>query len=65
MKYNKEKVSLAIIGSGAIAEEGYLPAADIVSNIVVTHVVDLDAERAKEVAGKTIKEIKETIGMLV
>jgi predicted dehydrogenase len=52
MKYNKEKVSLAIIGSGAIAEEGYLPAAATVSNIIVTHVVDLDAERAKEVAGR-------------
>ncbi len=52
MNNNQEKVSLAIIGSGAIAEEGYLPAADIVSNIVVTHVVDLDTKRAKRVASR-------------
>jgi predicted dehydrogenase len=52
MKHSKERVRLGIIGSGAIAEEGYLPAADLVSNIIVTHVVDLDGNRAREVANR-------------
>ncbi len=50
MKLCKEKVSLAIIGSGAVAEEAYLPAASLLSNAIVTHVVDLDIERARNVA---------------
>jgi predicted dehydrogenase len=52
MKHSNERVKLAIIGSGAIAEEGYLPAADIVSNITITHVVDLDTNRARDVANR-------------
>lgn len=48
----KGKVRLAIIGSGAIAEEGYLPAAGMVSNTDVTYVIDLDSERAREVANR-------------
>lgn len=48
----KDKVRLAIIGSGAIAEEGYLPAAAMVSNTDVTYVIDLDSERAREVANR-------------
>ena len=50
MSSNKEKINLAIIGSGAIAEEGYLPATEHIHNLVVTHLVDIDAERSKEVA---------------
>lgn len=52
MKHSNERVKLAIIGSGAIAEEGYLPAADLVSNVAVTHVVDLDTNRARDVANR-------------
>lgn len=52
MKSYKGKVRLAIIGSGAIAEEGYLPAAGMVSNTDVTYVIDLDSERAREVANR-------------
>jgi predicted dehydrogenase len=50
MKPSKEKLRLAIIGSGAIAEKGYLPGAELVPSLAVTHVVDLDSERAKDVA---------------
>ena len=46
----KKKVKFAIIGSGAITEESYLPAAETASNVVVTHLVDLDIERARDVA---------------
>ena len=46
----KGKVKFAIIGSGAIAEESYLPAAKLVPSILVTHVVDLDINRARYVA---------------
>jgi len=52
VRSTEEKINLAIIGSGAIAEEGYLPAAGHISNIVITHVVDIDKERAQEVAGR-------------
>lgn len=45
-----DAIKLAIIGAGAIAEEGYLPAAGSVSNAVVTHIADLDMERAGKVA---------------
>ncbi len=41
---------MGIIGCGAITERGYLPALKSVSNIVLTHVVDLDLERAESVA---------------
>jgi predicted dehydrogenase len=49
MNLPKEIVRFAIIGSGAIAEESYLPAAEMASNAVVSHLVDLDIERAREV----------------
>jgi predicted dehydrogenase len=52
MGSKKGKIKLAIIGSGAIAEEGYLPAADHVSSIMVTHVVDINAKRSKAVADR-------------
>jgi UDP-N-acetylglucosamine 3-dehydrogenase len=43
-------VRTALIGCGAIAEMGYLPAAQMTSNLRVTHVVDLDRGRARDVA---------------
>ncbi len=53
MEYKStDKVSLAIIGSGAIAEESYLPAAEKASNVVVSYLVDLDIDRAKELANR-------------
>lgn len=50
MPFKKDKVKFAIIGSGAITEESYLPAAEMFPGVVVSHLVDLDIERAKEVA---------------
>ena len=50
MKSSKEKLKIAIIGSGAITEKGYLPGAELVSSLRVTHVVDLDIERVKDLA---------------
>jgi len=47
---SKEKIKLAIIGCGAVAQERYLPATELVPNIAVTHVVDLDVGRAKNAA---------------
>jgi predicted dehydrogenase len=52
MNFPKKKVAIAIIGSGAIAEEGYLPAAAMASNVVVSHLVDVDVERAESVAAR-------------
>ena len=46
----KDNVKFAIIGSGAIAEESYLPAAEMTSNAVISYLVDQDIERAKDVA---------------
>lgn len=47
---SRKSIKLGIIGCGAIAEKGYLPASNLVSNIVLTHVVDLDLDRAERVA---------------
>lgn len=47
-----EAVKLAVIGCGAVAQEMHLPAASLVPNIAITHVVDLDIERAREVAAR-------------
>ena len=47
---SSKPIKLGIIGCGAITERGYLPAVKLVSNIVLTHVIDLDLERAKSVA---------------
>ncbi len=38
------KYKVAIIGCGAITEEMYLPAAGIIPNLTVTHIVDLNEE---------------------
>lgn len=45
-----EKVTLAIIGAGAVTEELYCPALRLADNLAVTHMVDLDQARAKAVA---------------
>jgi len=50
MNITNNQVRFAIIGAGAITEESYLPAAEMVSNAVVSHLVDLDINRAKDVA---------------
>ena len=49
---SKEKIKLAIIGCGAVVQERYLPAAALVPNLAITHVVDLDVERARDVANQ-------------
>jgi predicted dehydrogenase len=50
MKTNNDQIKLAIIGCGAIAMQSYLPAAAVLPNISVTHLVDSDLDRAKESA---------------
>jgi len=45
-----KKVRLAIVGCGAVAQEMYLPAAHLLPNLAITHAVDLDIDRAREVA---------------
>jgi len=47
---SKEKVKLAIIGCGAITQERYLPAVELIPHLDITHVVDLDQERARQIA---------------
>ena len=47
-----KKISIGIIGSGAIVEESYLPAAKNIPNVAVSHIVDLNFERAKDVASR-------------
>lgn len=47
---SENEVRVAIIGCGAITEEMYLPAAEMVPNLTITHVVDLDAQRGQAVA---------------
>jgi len=45
------KLSLAIIGCGAVAQERYIPASHLISNTVdITYVVDINVKRAEEVA---------------
>jgi len=51
-KHSKSQVKLAIIGCGAVARERYLPASRLVPNLEVTHVIDANIERAKEVANQ-------------
>lgn len=43
-------VRVAIVGAGAVSQDGYLPACESVSNVEVTHVVDVDESRARSVA---------------
>jgi len=50
MNFSNSQVKFAIIGAGAITEESYLPATELVSNSIVSYLVDLDIERAREVA---------------
>ena len=50
MNFSESPIKVAVIGSGAIAEQGYLPAASMVPNVVFTHLVDLDRDRAKMLA---------------
>ncbi len=50
MKSHLKKVRLAIIGAGAITEGSYLPAAKLIPHLEITHIVDLDQVRAKQVA---------------
>ncbi len=50
MNHSSEPIRLGIIGCGAITETRYLPAVRLLSNLVLTHVVDLDLERAESVA---------------
>jgi predicted dehydrogenase len=44
------RVNLGIIGCGAVTESRYLQSANLLSDLVVTHVADLNFERAKYVA---------------
>lgn len=48
--HSKEKIKLAVIGCGAITQERYLPAAELIPHLSITHVVDLDQERARQAA---------------
>ncbi len=50
MKSGNKQIKMAVIGSGAIAEQGYLPAASMAPDVLITHLVDLDKERAKILA---------------
>jgi predicted dehydrogenase len=50
MNHFSKPIRLAIIGCGAITEKGYLPAVQLLSNIDLTHIVDLNLERAERVA---------------
>jgi len=45
-----KEIKIGIIGSGAITEKGYLPATPMVPNLTVNHLVDLDLERARDLA---------------
>jgi predicted dehydrogenase len=63
----EDKVKLALIGCGAVAEQRYLPAADLVPNLALTHVVDLDRERGREVADRfqipnCVRDYREVFG---
>jgi UDP-N-acetylglucosamine 3-dehydrogenase len=49
---SSQKIKLAIIGCGAVTQERYLPAANLVPNLTLTHVVDLDIERVRDVANR-------------
>jgi UDP-N-acetylglucosamine 3-dehydrogenase len=50
MSVRSKEIKLAIIGCGAVAQERHLPAAHLVPDLTVTHVVDRDEERGREVA---------------
>ena len=47
-----EEIKLAVIGCGAVTQARYLPAANLVPNLAITHIVDLDVERGREVANR-------------
>lgn len=52
MRSIEKKTKMAIIGSGAITEEGYLPVSKMVPNLQITHLVDLDRDRVQSVANR-------------
>ena len=45
-------VSLTVIGAGAIAQQGYLPAIDEIPNADLRWIVDIDRQRARRIAEK-------------
>ena len=46
------ELRLALVGAGAVAEKRYLPAASGLEELAVTHLVDLDLERARRLAAE-------------
>jgi len=50
MNDRSKTLSLAVVGAGAVVQMRYLPAAERVDDLQVTHVVDLDLEHAKRAA---------------
>ena len=55
-------VRLAIVGCGAVAEMGHIPAARQLANVVLTALVDSDKDRAKHLAERF--EIPRVVGSL-
>ncbi len=49
-KNSTEGIRLALVGCGAVTEKRYLPAAESVLGLSVTHLVDLDIDRARDLA---------------
>ena len=49
---SERPIRLAIIGAGAVTEKRHLPAAEAVADVEVIHLVDLDLERARHLAGE-------------
>ena len=49
-KNSAEEIRLALVGCGAVTEKRYLPASAMVPGLSVTHLVDLDIDRARELA---------------
>lgn len=43
-------LSLAVVGAGAVVEKRYLPAAEQIEGVQITHIVDLDLEHAERMA---------------
>lgn len=69
MKSNHKKTKLAVIGAGAITTESYLPAARLIPNLEITHIVDIDRTRAEQVAAEfqvpsTASDYRELFGKI-
>lgn len=45
-------LNVAVVGAGAIAEEVYLPTLTAVSSTTISHIVDVDADRARDMAAR-------------